>query len=221
MFLPNRVKVRILNWRNLVYLNFILKNYSNQAVKVMEIGSCTGRLLLNFKRRGALTFYNDLAIPEVEAAMRRLNEISGHPTVFILGDFLHVELPTRLDFTFSTGLFHTLPPSVQRETLNKMLEVSNSVYILVPDLSDKNFKELEIGANPGQIGSTKYELIDICKILASRYEYVQRGVMLGKLIGVNHNFEFFFGGSSRSNLESSRLYRVKYLIMKYFPIPSI
>lgn len=218
MYLVNRIRNQISSWHNRKYLNFILSNYASDADTVMEIGSCTGRLLQNFKRRGALTFYNDLDIPEVKNARIHLDSIKGIPTEFLIGDFLKIQIPQTMDFTFSTGLFHTLPPQLQEAKLAKMCEVSNSVFILVPDLTDLRFLEPDTGFNPGRIGSTKYQLIDFSKILNYKYEYIQRGSIYGRHLGVNHDFNFYFGGSLKPNLESSRFFRFKYFLMNIFPI---
>lgn len=219
MHLISRVHNRILSWRNLKYLNFILANYSGQAEIVMEVGSCTGRLLRNFKRRGAFTYYNDLDIPEVKDAKRQLASIDGKPTEFLIGDFLKIAVPSRIDFIFSTGLFHTISAASQLQTLLKMSSISDSVFILIPDLSDKKFIETEAGSAPGRIGSKKYQLIDLPKILSVKYEYIQQGTIRGKNLGVSHDFKFYYGGSLKTDLESSRLSRLRYLFMNYFPIP--
>jgi hypothetical protein len=214
-------KSHLNDYRNLAYLNFLLKVYAGDAKSVMEVGSCTGRLLLSFKRRGITTFYNDLDIPEVLHARRKLEGITGEETKFLLGDYLGIEFPFRFDFIFSTGLLHTLPPEKQIQLVRKMSEDSKSTFILIPDLSDSRFSEDNTGGSPGRVGAAKYSLQDISRYLSTGYEYVQQGRISGSKLGVAHDFLFFFGGPSKSNLEWSRKFRIRKRLIDFFPIPSL
>jgi hypothetical protein len=174
--------------------------------------------LISFKRRGIRTIYNDLQIEEIKSARQKLDRCSGPSTEFNIGNFLEIAVPNDLDFIFSTGLLHTLDTSAQIAMVSRMMEKSRAVFILIPDVSDPFFEEDNSRNAPGQVGSMKFDTIDVSRMLSEKFTYIIQGKIEGHNLGVHHSFIYFFGGPVNSNLEYSKWFQIKFKLLDSLPI---